>query len=96
MDRMVSTVLFAVAVLSLGGAGVLLLNGFVEYLQSGAWTATSLLELGYNTHLIRARWFLSYEWSWGIHDALAIIPIYGALLGAAPICWWLSRQLGQR
>lgn len=96
MDRIVSTVLFAAAVLSLGGAGVLLLNGFVEYLQSGSWTATSLLELGYNTHLIRARWFLSYEWSWGVHDVLAIIPIYAALLGAAPVCWWLSRQLGQR
>lgn len=96
MDRIVSTLLFAIAVLCLVGAGVLLLNGFIEYLQSGSWKTVSVLQLGYESHVIRARWFLRHDWSWWIHDVLEVIPTYGALLGLAPVCWWLSRLLAAR
>jgi len=96
MDRLFSLVLFAAAIASFGGAVLLLLNGFIEYLQAGSWHATSLLQFGYDTMLIRARWFLANEWSWWIHDALAVVPTYLALIAVAPLCWWLSTRFGQR
>jgi hypothetical protein len=96
MDRFLSIALFAAAFLSFGGASLLLLNGFIEYLQTGSWTATSLLQTGYDSYLIRARWFLANQWSWWIHDVLEVIPTYAALLGIAPVCWWLSQRLDQR
>ena len=96
MDRLVSTTLFAIAILCLGGAGVLLLNGFIEYLQSGSWKSTSLLQLGYESHVVRARWFLRHDWSWWIHDLLEVVPTYAALLGIAPVSWWLSRLVAAR
>jgi len=96
MDRVISIVLFAAAVLAFGGAVLLLLNGFIEYLQSGRWQAASLLQVGYDSHVIRARWFLGNDWNWWIHDVLALVPAYLALLAAAPCCWWLSGRFGER
>jgi hypothetical protein len=96
MDRTLSTVLFLVALGSLGGAGVILVNGFLEYLQTGGWSAASLLQIGYDTHVIRARWFLANDWSWWLHDLLEMIPSYVALLAVAPCAWWLSTRFGER
>lgn len=96
MDRFLSTLLFALAVLSFGGAALLLLNGFIEYLQIGSWRSTSLLQLLYDTYLLKARWFLSNQWGWWIHDGLQMIPTYAALLVICPIAWWLSGRFGAR
>ena len=96
MDRAFSTVLFALAILAFGGAVLLLLNGFIEYLQIGSWRSTSLLQFLYDTYILRARWFLSHQWSWWIHDVLAVIPTYAALLILSPLAWWLSGRFGAR
>ena len=61
MDRFVSISLFALAVLCLGGAGLLLLGEFVEYLQAGRWRIDSLLDSGYELNLLKSRWFLASE-----------------------------------
>jgi hypothetical protein len=96
MDRALSVSLFAVAVLCFGGAVLLLLNGFIEYLQAGSWKATSLLQFCYDAHLIRARWFLANDWSWWIHDALKAVPGYAVLLVLSPAAWWLSGVVSRR
>ena len=96
MDRALSIALFLLALGSLGGAGLMLLNGFLEYLQVGHWSATSLLQAGYDTHLIKARWFLAHEWSWWLHDLLEAIPTYAALLVVTPVAWWLSTRFRER
>jgi hypothetical protein len=96
MDRLLSLGLFGIAIVSIGGAGLMLLNGFIEYLQSGSWTATSVLQFGYDTYVVRARWFLANDWSWWIHDMLGAVPLYAALLGIAPIAWWLSNRFSER
>ena len=96
MDRTVSTTLFVVAIGCFAGAALLLINGFVDFLQTGRWASSSLLQIGYDLSLIRARWFLANQWSWWIHDLLALIPTYVALLFAAPLCWWLSGRIGGR
>ena len=96
MDRAVAVALFVIAMLCFGGAVLLLLNGFIEYLQVGRWQSRSLLQFAYDAHVLRARWFLANDWSWWLHDALEVIPVYAALLVGAPIAWWLSGVVGER
>ena len=96
MDRPLSTLLFLLALSSLAGAGLFLLGGFIEYLQAGGWRSPSLLELGYDSAVVRARWFLDNPWSWWIHDLLGAIPVYAALLALGPVAWWLSNLIGDR
>ena len=96
MDRFIATALFGAALLAGGSAFLMLLNGFIEYLQVGAWHATSVLQFGYDTGLIQARWFLANDWSWWIHDALSWTPTYALLLGVTPLLWWLSSRIGGR
>jgi len=96
MDRAIAVALFVIAMLCFGGTVLLLLNGFVEYLQTDRWESLSLLQLGYDTHVLRARWFLANDWSWWIHDVLEKIPAYAALMAGAPLAWWLSGVIGER
>jgi len=96
MDRIIATTFFWAALAAAGSTLLMLLNGFIEYLQAGAWHATSLLQFGYDTGLIQACWFLANDWSWWIHDAFSWTPIYALLLGVAPVLWWLSSRIGGR
>ena len=96
MDQLLSKLLFIAALLSLAAAALLLFNGFIEYLQLGAWRSPSLLGVGYETGLLKARWFLAYTQSWWIPDLLAKIPVYAALLTFGPLLWWCSNRLGGR
>lgn len=96
MHRTISIALFAIALGCFAGAALLLINGFVDFLQNGRWNSTSLLQISYDLSLIRARWFLANQWSWWLHDLLALIPTYLALLIAAPLCWWLSGRFAGR
>ena len=96
MGRITSIALFATALISFSSAVLLLLNGFIEYLQTGTWHSLSLLQLGYDSHLIKARWFLSYEWSWWLHDLLQFVPVYAALILLAPLAWWISLGIDRR
>ena len=95
-DRFLSAFFHILALALAGGAVLLFILGFVEYLQVGRWPRLSLLQLGYDTHLIRARWFLGNRWSWPVHDALAKIPVTLTMLCAAPLCWWLGGIFGRR
>ena len=96
MDRALSILLVVLALLAFSAAGILLLVGFIEYLQGGEWRAVSLLQFFYDNQILRARWFLGAEWSWWIHDLLELIPLYAALMAMAPLSWWLSRLIAQR
>jgi len=55
-----------------------------------------LLQLGYDAHLIKARWFLANQWSWPLHDALAKIPVLVTMVCIAPLFWWLGGVFGRR
>ena len=83
-------------VLALVFGGFILLVGFVDWLQTERWTNLSVLEFGYDTHLIRARWFINNRWSWWLHDLLHLIPLYAFLLALAPLSWvagaWFNRR----
>lgn len=96
VDRVVSLLLLAAA-LGLGCAAVLLgLFGFIEYLQTGRWPAFSLLELGYQSRLLSARWFLANSWSWSLQELLGKAPAALVAVALAPLCWWLGGRLGRR
>ena len=95
-DRLISLLFFGIAYLSGVAALLILFIGFVDWLQTGSWNNLSVLELGYNTHMLKARWFLDHRWSWWMHDVLHLIPVYAFLLGFAPIAWifgaWMARR----
>lgn len=95
-DRLLSLLLFGLAYTCGVAAALLLLAGFIDYLQTGRWHAQSVLDLGYSSHVIKARWFLEYRWSWWIHDVLQWLPLYAFLLLMAPLWWvggaWAARR----
>lgn len=95
-DRLISLMLFGTAYLCGVAAMLILFVGFVDWLQTGRWAELSLLELGYNAQLLKARWFLEHRWSWWLHDVLQWVPVYAALLCAAPLAWvcgaWMARR----
>ncbi len=96
MDRTLSIMLFGIAILSIGGAALLLLNDFIEYLQIGRWRIDSLLDAGYDLNLLRSRWFLASDVGALIRDGLRQTPAFVALLVVGPLAWWLSNRLGSR
>lgn len=96
MDRTVSILLFTLAILCLGGAALLLLTEVLEYLQNGRWRIDSLLDVGYEYHLLNARWFLASDVGSFVRGLLRQIPAFAALLVIGPIAWWLSNRLGDR
>lgn len=96
MDRFVSITLFLVSILCLGGAGLMLLAEFIEYLQLGRWRVDSLLDSGYELNLLNARWFLASDLGSIVREALRRVPTFAALLILAPPAWWLSNRIGGR
>ena len=96
MDRTLSILLFLLAIFSLAGGGLMLLNDFIEYLQLGRWRIDSLLDAGYNLNLLNSRWFLSNELGGWVREGLRMTPAFLALLLLGPAAWWLSNQIGGR
>ena len=96
MDRFLSTFFFLLALAALVGAALLLLGGFLEYLQEGRWRLESLLDAAYDLNLVSSRWFLTSEVASAVRLALRSVPTFAALLALAPVAWWLSRALGSR
>jgi hypothetical protein len=96
MDRFLSTTLFLLALAALAGAVLLLLGGFLEYLQVGRWRQGTLLDAAYDLNLVRSRWFLTSELANSLRSVLQKVPLFAALLAFAPLAWWLSRRLGSR
>ena len=96
MDRIISVTLFALAILSIGGAGLLLLNDFIEYLQLGRWRIDSMLDAGYELNVLNSRWFLASDLGGLIREGLRQTPAFVVLLVLGPAAWWLSNRLGSR
>lgn len=95
-DRLISLLFFGAAYICGVGAMLILFVGFIDWLQTGSWSNLSVLEFGYNSHLLKARWFLDHRWSWWMHDVLHWIPVYGVLLGFAPMAWVFGAWMGRR
>ncbi len=93
MGSIARPICYATTLCAMCAALVMLFVGFVEYLQIGRWDTPSLLEIGYESHLIKARWFLAHQWSWWIHDTLERVPVALFLIGVAPLFWWVGNRL---
>ncbi|MEZ5559952.1 MAG: hypothetical protein R3E86_15575 [Pseudomonadales bacterium] len=91
-----SWILYTAALACGCGAALLVLFGFIEWLQTSRWPALSLLQAAYDLRLLRARWFLANEWTWPLHDVLAQIPVSLSLLALAPLFWWVATRLAHR
>jgi len=78
---------FSLALVLCCALAVGLLSGLIEWLQVGRWKSVSLLQAGYDINLLRARWFMTTDWGWRLHDVLESIPLYLVGLIMAPLCW---------
>jgi hypothetical protein len=96
VDRLLSPLLFVLALALFCTAALLALSGFIDWLIHGRWPDQSLLRLGYETGLVRARWFLTQGWAGLVRNVLASVPGSVAALVLAPLCWWSARRLGSR
>ncbi len=95
-DRVIACFFYATAYAFGIAAALIMLGGFIDYLQTGHWSGVNLLELGYDTHVIKARWFLEHRWSWWIRDVLRVIPLSVALIVSAPLVWLIAARVEQR
>jgi len=95
MDRVLSTLCYLLAFGCGCTAGVLAFDGLLEYLGGGRWPDRSLLRLGYDSGLVRARWFLVQDWAMPLRDVLAALPAAVALLATVPVWWWLGSRLAR-
>ncbi len=95
-DRILAITFFAIALMLSGVVVIMLLFGFVEWMQTGRWHSTSLLQAAYDAHLIRARWLLSVDWGWRVQEVLDRIPLLAVLIAMAPVSWgvgvWIARR----
>jgi len=73
-----------------------LLVGLIEWLQMGRWKSVSVLQAGYDANLIRARWFMTSDWGWRVHDALDAIPLLLVGVIMAPLCWRVGQLFVRR
>jgi hypothetical protein len=96
VDRLFALCFFALALAAAAAAAVICLAELIEWLQTDRWLSTSLLQVGYDWRLLKARWFLSAQWSWWIHDLLAQVPVQLALLAAAPLLWLVGKLFARR
>lgn len=96
MDRILAPILFVSALALLCASALLALSGFLDWLIHGRWPDQSLLRLGYDTGLLRARWFLAAGWGGPVREALAAVPGSLAALLLAPVCWWSAGRLSRR
>jgi hypothetical protein len=86
-DRFFGIVFFGMALLLCCAVVVGLLSGVIEWLQGGRWQSISLLDAGYEMRLLKARWFITTDWGWRVHEVLDAIPLFLAAILTAPLCW---------
>ena len=77
-------------------AALMLLFGFIEWLQTGRWESISVLRAGYDLHVLRASWFLRVDWGWRVHEMLDHVPLLAFLLTAAPVAWAAGTYFARR
>lgn len=93
MDRWFALFFHALALICACLAALLALSGFIDFLIVERWPDQSLLRVGYDSGLLRARWFLAHDWTMTLRDVLARVPAALALLALAPASWWLGGRL---
>ena len=96
MDRLLSVTFYGAALVLGGMLVVMLLSDFVVWLQSGRWENVSLLRAAYDAHLLKARWFLSVDWGWRVHELLSQVPLLVVLAFLVPICWGVGLFFARR
>ena len=95
-DRLLAISFFGLALLLFSAVVVGLLVGLIEWLQSGHWPSISLLEAAYDTGLVRARWFVTVEWGWRLHEWLDMVPLSVAAIVIAPLFWRIGLIFARR
>jgi hypothetical protein len=95
-NRTIAILCFTSALLLVGAITIVLLIGFTEWLQTGRWHTDSLLQAAYDARLLRARWFLSGDWAWQLHEILDQIPVLVVWLVVAPLFWAVGLKFARR
>ena len=95
-NRAIAIICFTCALLLVGMVAIVLLLGFTEWLQTGRWHSESLLQAAYDAGLLRARWFLSGDWAWYVHEILNAIPVLAVWLALAPLFWAVGLKFARR
>ena len=93
MGRTLSLLCYALAVLAFVAGVVMLLQQWVNWLQSETWRPLSMLRLMYDLKMLTTAWYVYPGNTRIVHDFLAWLPATGGLIAIAPLLWGLGGRL---
>ena len=96
VDRLIAWFFYATAYACGAAAGLIVLVGFIDWLQTGSWSGVNLLEICYDARVVKAHWFLEHRWGGWVRDFLRATPLSVVLLAFAPLVYVLAARIERR
>ena len=75
------------ALVALAAGAVILLQQWINWLQTESWQPLSMLKLLYEARLLTTEWYIYPGSTQIVHDFLAWLPASGGLIAASPLLW---------
>lgn len=85
-----SLLIRGLALLALGAGCILLLQQWVNWLQTDTWQPLSMLRLLYDLDLLTTQWYVYPGNTQIVHDFLDWLPASGGLIALSPLLWGLG------
>jgi len=93
MGRTLSLLCYGLALLAFVAGVVMLLQQWVNWLQSETWRPLSMLRLMYDLNMLTTQWYVYPGNTRIVHDFLAWLPATGGLIAISPLLWGLGARL---
>lgn len=88
-----SLALRGLALAALVGGCLILLQQWVNWLQTETWRPLSMLKLLYDLKVLTPQWYIYPGSTQILHDFLDWLPASGGLVALAPLLWGLGSAL---
>lgn len=93
MGRLLSLICTGLALLALVAGAVIVLQQWVNWLQSETWRPLSMLRLLYDMNVLTTQWYVYPGSTQILHDFLGWVPASGGLVALSPLLWVLGSRL---